>query len=168
MQGFVDPVASQFGQQRTADDVRFVAAKMFSSITVVIRMRHALFAVLALSSGLAHAGYDLHITRKVHWADSNGPAISLGEWQEYVKSDRQVAHDPKNSEFDFVISLPSESFPIWLDPKLGELVTKDPSQRAVVKLIDIARGLRARVQGDDGEFYPSDGTKSKPTSHGAP
>ena len=141
---------------------------MLTSITLVIRMRHALFAVLALSSGLAHAGYDLHITRKVHWADSNGPAISLAEWQEYAKHDRQVARDPANSEFDFVVSLSGESFPIWLDPKLGELVTKDPSQRAVVKLIDIARALRARVQGDDGELYPSDRTEPKQTSHGTP
>ena len=131
-------------------------------------MRYALFAVLALSSGLAHAGYDLHITRKVHWADSNGPTISQAEWQEYVKHDVQVARDPAISEFDFVVSLSGESFPIWLDPKLGELVTKDPSQRAVAKLIDIARALRARVQGDDGELYPSDRTEPKQTSHGTP
>lgn len=141
---------------------------MLSSFTLVIRMRYAFFVALALSSGLAHAGYDLHITRKVHWADSDGPQISQAEWQEYVKQDRQVAHDPANSEFDFVVSLPGESFPIWLDPRLGELVTKDPSQRAVVKLIDIARALRARVQGDDGEVYPSGRNEPKQSSRGAP
>lgn len=156
------------GQQRTAAGVRFVKAKMFSSIPLVIRMRHALFAVLVLFSGLAHAGYDLHITRKVQWADSNGPLISLAEWREYVKHDRQVAHDSANSEFDFVVSLPGESFPIWLDPKLGDLVTKDPSQRAVVKLIEIARALRARVQGDEGELYPSAHIEPKQTSNGTP
>jgi len=131
-------------------------------------MRVAFFAVLALSSGLAHAGYDLHITRKAHWADSNGPKISEAEWQAYVKQDREIAHDPANAEFDFVVSLPGESFPIWLDPKLGELVTKDPSQRAVVKLIDIAKALRAKVQGDDGELYPSERPELKQSSHGAP
>ncbi len=141
---------------------------MLSLIMLGIRMRYALFAVLALSSGLAHAGYDLHITRKVHWADSNGPTISQAEWREYVKHDGQVARDPANSEFDFVVSLTGESFPIWLDPKLGELVTKDPSQRAVAKLIDIARTLRARVQGDDGELYPSDRTEPRQTRHGTP
>jgi hypothetical protein len=96
---------------RTAADVRVAAAKMLSSFTLVIRMRYAFFVALALSSGLAHAGYDLHITRKVHWADSDGPQISQAEWQEYVKQDRHVAHDPANSEFDFVVSLPGESFP---------------------------------------------------------
>jgi hypothetical protein len=141
---------------------------MLSLFTLIIRMRYAFFVALALSSGLAHAGYDLHITRKVHWADSDGPQISQAEWQEYVKQDRQVADDPANSEFDFVVSLPGESFPIGLDPKLGELVTKDPSQRAVVKLIDIARALRARVQGDEGELYPSGSNEPKQSSRGAP
>ncbi|MDR7335375.1 hypothetical protein [Roseateles asaccharophilus] len=119
-------------------------------------MRIAFFAALMLFCELVHAGYDLHITRKAHWADADGPTISIVEWREYVKRDSQVARDSNNTELDFVVSIPGESFPIWFDPKRGELVTKNPSERAVVKLIEIAKALRARVQGDDGELYPSE------------
>lgn len=119
-------------------------------------MRSAFVAALLLLCELAHAGYDLHITRKAHWADTDGPTISIAEWRAYVKRDFQVARDSNSTELDFVVSISGESFPIWFDPKLGELVTKNPSERAVVKLIEIAKALRARLQGDDGEFYPSE------------
>jgi len=117
-------------------------------------MRFVAAFLLILFSNLAFAGYDLHITRKPHWADEVGPKIAISEWHEYLKRDRQLSRDKQNSENDFVVSLPNESFPIWFDPKLGELTTKNPSEAAIKKLIEMSKNLKARVQGDDGETYP--------------
>lgn len=116
-------------------------------------MRFLLLLIFAAMSNSAFAGYDLHITRKKHWADENGASISLVEWYSYVRLDKEVRHDSQNSENEFIVSIGGESFPLWYEPKLGELRTKDPSEKAVEKLIRIAAQLRAKVQGDDGEQY---------------
>lgn len=115
-----------------------------------------LFFALALwlVSSAALAGYDLHITRKQFWADKSGPTITFAEWKSYVRSDTQVVHDGRNTEHDFIVRLPGETFPIWYNPSLGEIYTKNPTEGAIKKLIDISRKLKAKVQGDDGEFYP--------------
>jgi hypothetical protein len=109
---------------------------------------------LVLLSGVALAGYDAHITRRADWSDNAGPRISFLEWQNYVQSDPQVKADPLNTKNDFIVTLPGESFPLWFNPELGEVYTKDPSPKALKKMIAIATQLHARVQGDDGEFYP--------------
>jgi hypothetical protein len=116
-------------------------------------MRFFLFLIFALLSNAAFAGYDLHITRKNHWADEKGSRIGLAEWRSYVKRDKEVRRDEKNSENDFIVSIGADSFPLWYEPKLGELRTKDPSKKAIEKLTRIAAHLRAKVQGDDGEQY---------------
>jgi len=117
-------------------------------------MRVLIASVLLLLSTLAYAGYDAHITRKAEWSSQSGPRITFAEWQAYVLTDAQVKRDPLNTENDFLVQLPGESFPLWFEPGLGELRTKDPSDHALLKLIQIAKQLHARVQGDDGEFYP--------------
>ena len=117
-------------------------------------MRTLLGVGLVLLSGVALAGYDAHLTRKTNWFDAVGPRISFADWLSYVRRDPQVKRDPLNTRNDFIVTLPGESFPIWFNPDLGEVYTKDPSDLALAKLIDIAKGLHARVQGDDGEFYP--------------
>ncbi|MDN7181440.1 hypothetical protein M0D69_26250 [Caballeronia sp. SEWSISQ10-4 2] len=118
-------------------------------------MRTLIVLLLSLASTLAVAGYDIHITRKSFWADDSGPKITFDQCQAYVHTDPQVVRDPANSPQDFLVSLPGESFPLWYNAQLGELYTKDPTDTAIRKLEDIARSLHARVQGDDGEFYPS-------------
>ena len=117
-------------------------------------MRILVAVLLSLVSTLAIAGYDLHITRKAFWADETGSKITFAEWQAYVHSDKQVARDPENGEQDFLVSIPGQSFPLWFNASLGELYTKNPTDRAIRKLRDIARRLKAQVQGDDGELYP--------------
>ncbi len=117
-------------------------------------MRVIIGLCLVLLSGLALAGYDAHITRKALWSDNVGPRISFVEWLDYVRSDPQVKRDPLNTENDFMVTLPGESFPLWFNPDGGEVYTKDPSDKALKKLIEIAKKMHARVQGDDGEFYP--------------
>lgn len=99
------------------------------------------------------AGYDLHISRKEFWADGSSRKIEPEEWESYLKADPQVIQDSSNSSGDFIANIPGESFPLWYDSDLGEIFTKNPTDRAIKKLKEIARDLGARVQGDDGEFY---------------
>ena len=50
-------------------------------------------------------GYDLHITRKVDWADEEGPAIPESEWDRIVERDSELARDPDdNSMVNYVRS----------------------------------------------------------------
>lgn len=108
---------------------------------------------MLLVSTPVFAGYDLHVTRKDHWASDVGPKISFEEWVEYVRTDRQLMRDSENSEFDFIVTLPNETFPLWYNTRTGEIFTKNPSEKAVRKLIEIAEKLKAKVQGDEGELY---------------
>ncbi|MGY2146711.1 hypothetical protein ACW9I5_28900 [Pseudomonas azotoformans] len=112
------------------------------------------FLLLLALSNFALAGYDVHITRKGFWADEAGPAITVEEWREHLKTDSQLVRDAANSPQDFWVSVPGESFPLSYRPELGELYTKKTSDAAIKKLEDTARSLDAKVQGDDGEFYP--------------
>jgi len=118
-------------------------------------MRFFFALILLLVSSIAVAGYDLHITRKNFWADESGQKITFAEWKNYVRSDKQVAHDGRNSEHDFIVRLPGGTFPIWYNPSRGEIYTKNPTEAAIQKLIEISRKLKAQVQGDDGELYPT-------------
>lgn len=118
-------------------------------------MRTALALVLALFCQLAIAGYDIHITKKTHWADEEGPKISFSEWLKYVKADRQIAPDRANTRYEFLVRLRGETFPISYNPRLGELYTKNPSDPAIRKMVEISKKLNAKVQGDDGELYPA-------------
>ena len=119
-------------------------------------MRTFISVLLMGISTFAVAGYDLHISRKVFWGDDFGPEITFEEWQEHLKIDPQVVRDVANSPQDFMVSIPGESFPLWYRSDLGELFTKNPTDKAITKLEEIARSLNARVQGDDGEFYPEE------------
>jgi hypothetical protein len=41
----------------------------------------------------------------------------------------------------------------WFDYRDGNIVVKNPDNEIVTKMLDIARQLRAKVQGDEGEVY---------------
>lgn len=77
-------------------------------------MRTLISVLLLGISTFAFAGYDLHISRKVFWADELGPEITLKEWQEHLRIDPQ----------DFMVSIAGESFPLWYRSDIGELFTK--------------------------------------------
>jgi hypothetical protein len=97
-------------------------------------------------------GYDLHITRRAAWADDDGPAITLKEWKAYVKSDDDVQPDADNGPTDFLwTGHPKGPKPLWWDR--GEVYTKNPDKITISKLVAIAKQLKARVVGDDGEEY---------------
>jgi len=117
-------------------------------------MRLLFALVLMFISKIAFAGYDVHLTRKAHWSDDRGPKVTLEEWYAYVKGDKQIARDANNTENDFVVTVGHEVFPLWYVPSIGELRTTDPSPTALKKLIEIAKRINVKVQGDDGEIYP--------------
>jgi len=116
-------------------------------------MRLLVALLLLLAAKFAVAGYDVHLTRKTHWADERGPKVTLAEWHAYVKGDKQISRDANNTENDFVVTVGREVFPLSFEPSIGELRTKDPSPVALKKLIEISKKLNVKVQGDDGEFY---------------
>ncbi len=105
-------------------------------------------------SVVAIAGYDVHITRKAYWADNTNHAISYAEWMAYVDCDEEVFRDELNSENDFIVVTKEVEFPIWYESSRGELYTKNPSAKAIRKMSRIARKLKAKVQGDNGETFP--------------
>ena len=101
-------------------------------------------------------GYDLHITRKEFWSDEDGPVITLEEWSAYVASDPSIQSDPDNPGIkNYVVASATDRWPLWWDPS-GELLTKNPDDAAIAKLVQIARALQARVLGDDEEIYGID------------
>lgn len=98
-------------------------------------------------------GYDFHITRKEHWADEEGPHISLNEWIAYAGNDAEVKPDSDNPGVEnWIVTTHDSACPVWWD-ETGEVVAKNPGQSMVEKMIAIANALGARVLGDDGEVY---------------
>jgi hypothetical protein len=94
-------------------------------------------------------GWELHITRKEWWADPKGPQISFDEWQAYLVTDPEVKKGPNNSKDDFLIIQNEGEWPLWYNPRLGELHTKNPSKNIINKLKEIATRLDARVLDDN-------------------
>ncbi|GGY75069.1 hypothetical protein GCM10011613_20700 [Cellvibrio zantedeschiae] len=109
-------------------------------------------------------GYDLHITRKECWADEEDEGlISRAEWKAYVEADPDVTPDPDNPHEDYYVYVrDAESWPLWFNPRLGNIYTKNPPDDVIEKVVKIAAILKARVQGDDQEFYDLDGNMIKP------
>jgi hypothetical protein len=117
-------------------------------------------------------GYDVHITRKQHWADEEEEAIiSLAEWEAYVAADPEMRLDNHAEalvrDTDQTIWVDSEGLSMWLSYSKngragnyawfsyeGDRVTvKNPDEEILGKMLAIAHALGARVQGDDGEYY---------------
>lgn len=98
-------------------------------------------------------GYDLHMTRADFWATNEGEWITPEEWLAAVRGDAELQ-----------LIGESEPYPAaWLrDPSddgtcfewsEGNVIVKNPTTPAIMKLEALANRLRAKVQGDDGEVY---------------
>lgn len=98
-------------------------------------------------------GYDLHITRTDDWAGNVGREISPDEWLAVVKADPELRLEPGNGPY-FAAWRSASGDTGWLDWDAGNVAAKNPSPPLVLKMCQIAAVLSARVQGDDGEFYP--------------
>lgn len=112
-------------------------------------------------------GYDVHITRASAWSESELDPITLGEWLVYVKSDSEMRLDgfaEARTPADEVLRYEnpglavwtgwSRSGQAWFDHRNGRIVVKNPDDEILAKMCSIAREIGARVQGDEGEYYP--------------
>ncbi len=100
-------------------------------------------------------GYNLYITRrKNHW--NSGSDISQEEWLEYIKNDPELT---THSENYAGLTCPAfwkgstEYGETWLDLERGCIYTKNPDNATLGKMLEIAKCLNAKVQGDDCEVY---------------
>jgi hypothetical protein len=113
-------------------------------------------------------GYNLHVTRRVHWADNDGPEITEDEWRRTVEADPDLAmvgfaeartpdghvlrtDDPSIAQMVTHPRLAEHG--AWLSLSTGNIVVKNPDDILVAKMCELSGGLEARVQGDEGEFY---------------
>ena len=99
-------------------------------------------------------GYDLHITRRKDWSEA-GHDITAEDWLAYIKKDPELLLFPDNGPYFAMWNGKSEHHDPWLDWHKGCIYTKNPDEALIDKMVAIANGLGARVQGDDGEIYRS-------------
>ena len=78
---------------------------------------------------MSGVGYNLYITRAAEWSQNEGHEIGEVEW--------------------LALNV-GEPF-YWAD---GNVVCKNPDAAMIERMVEMARRLGARVQGDDGELYP--------------
>jgi hypothetical protein len=114
-------------------------------------------------------GYDIHITRAEDWCDSETTPISLGEWTAYVTSDPEMRLD-NSAEVEVdehVLQHENAGIAVWtaftghgaggnlawFSYSEGQIQVKNPDREILGKMLQIARRLDAKVQGDDGEEY---------------
>lgn len=108
-------------------------------------------------------GYDLHITRREHWAEDEeaGNDISLEEWRAYVDADPELRWADA-AERDTALWFAREEdrerddLP-WLWWTRDEVVSKNPAFETRRKMWLVAQALSANLQGDDDERYGPDG-----------
>ncbi|MBC7526379.1 MAG: hypothetical protein H7308_02410 [Chthonomonadaceae bacterium] len=98
-------------------------------------------------------GYDLRVTRCTLEVDEE---ITREEWLEVVDNDPELTIDESNGPYFAVWSGPGK-YPCWIDYSSGDLWSKYPTDEFIEKMVQIAKLLGGRVQGDDGEIYPGGG-----------
>lgn len=114
-------------------------------------------------------GYDLHVHRRENWWDEHGEDITEADLEAVAggRTDlKQVGSlsvtNPATGE---TITAPG---PFWLwtgHPGVvevplalrdGRVVLKGPDDEMLAFLVELAQVIGARVQGDEGEFYPEE------------
>jgi hypothetical protein len=111
-------------------------------------------------------GYSLYITRREDWSDPEGPAIALSDWISLVESDPELRWEPDLGQHFAVWGKSSGSDPPWLAWENGNLESKHPEKAMIRKMHEIAGALSARLMGEEGEGYDSNGEEiSRSPSH---
>lgn len=116
-------------------------------------------------------GYDLHITRQENWFDENSSRqISFDEWTQFLANDKDMRLDnfaEATTTNGDTIRVEREGLSVWtkysgnglngnyawFDYREGRIVCKNPDEEIIGKMLDIAKLLNAKVQGDEGEIY---------------
>lgn len=122
----------------------------------------------------AVAGYDVHITRRKDWSDEKGPVITLAEWKTLVSSDPDMRLDgfaEITIDADQKLRMESEGLAVWIKYSRhgekgnmawflwsrGNITVKNPDEEIRGKMFRLAKKLKAKVQGDEGELYGEKG-----------
>ncbi len=111
-------------------------------------------------------GYELYITRADNWYNNEGRELTEATWEAVVESDPEMrisgfgeATTPSGETIRYVNPLLAEwlGHPehdvVWFDFRQGNVVVKNPDELTIAKMHEVAQKLKARVQGDEGEFY---------------
>ncbi len=108
-------------------------------------------------------GYDIHITRRLHWAADGEPSISLNEWQTVIDSDPQLEPVGQDGREEICVMMcdQTKSAARYFYYDEGQISVKKPCKEVLMKMLAIAQKLRARVIGDDDEIYAPNGTPDK-------
>jgi hypothetical protein len=95
----------------------------------------------------------LYIHRASEWHNSDRHPITADEWLAVVAGDPELQRDP-DKEYLVRWSGPCR-YPggTWFNWSEGGVYTKNPDRATLAKMLELARKLGARVQGDHGEFY---------------
>lgn len=107
-------------------------------------------------------GYDIHITRRVRWADDGEPSISLNEWQAVIDGDPELEPVGLNGRGNPCVMMCDQTRRAarYFHYDEGQIFVKKPCTAVLMKMLAIAQVLNARVIGDDDEIYAPDGTPS--------
>jgi len=124
------------------------------SIDSKIRAGMAVILFAAFNQA-AQAGYDVHITRAKEWAESEKAPVSAAEWIQLARGDGEFRvvqpEDPKETPQDAIWICPDDQREIYFYYSAGEIVVKNPDALVIAKMRQVARKLKARVVGDEGE-----------------
>jgi hypothetical protein len=112
-------------------------------------------------NGVVELAYDLHIARTDRWSDSENDPISMEELQEYFRKKGDFEYSESISSTGPVTISMSGDFFIWNNGKCkvpfqfrkGRLDVSRPDDEILDKMVEIAADLKAKVQGDEGEYY---------------
>ena len=108
-------------------------------------------------------GYDLHITKAEDWLEASSQPISADELTQLIASDPDLVFSStgfyeRTTEaggteriHPILWTAHLEAVPLWFQD--GEITAKNPDDFTIVKMLEIAERLHARVLGDDGEIY---------------
>ena len=101
-------------------------------------------------------GYDVHITRASDWSESESNPIRPNEWLAFVVADPELRLAPENGFGEyFALWIIDGTERTWFNWREGFISTKNPERDTVRKMLEIAAYFGAKVQGDDGEVYPT-------------
>ena len=117
--------------------------------------------------------YSVNIVRRNNWEDPDEESnISLKEWLQYIETDDELTAPAEGSLTDVnreyyqqkpgycewtSHSAYKEPFARpWFDYYNGQIVSENVDDETILKMIEIAENLNARVQGQDGEVYIED------------
>jgi hypothetical protein len=105
-------------------------------------------------------GYDVHLVRTEDWVDAKSDPITRADVDAIIAADRtlswsttdyvEMSDDDGSVKRYYAINWNGASVFWWFG---AEVRCKNPSKSELLKLVELAGALRARVVGDDGERY---------------